>query len=180
MEDLEAKAASEVAWFAVKVAVAGVAANYLVGPMPGDRVSRGLVVRCAEPSRGEHAVRKEQRSCLARRAATTRWSRQGRGVLKLAQIRDAVVKALAGRKAKVFLFGSYARREATPRSDVDLMVVLASLDSDWFNETAVIRGRLNFGRPIDLIVIDAATYEAWKKEKGSVQHEVARKGVRLV
>lgn len=34
MEDLEAKAASEVAWFAVKVAVAGVAANYLVGPVP--------------------------------------------------------------------------------------------------------------------------------------------------
>jgi hypothetical protein len=33
MEDLEAKAASEVAWFAVKVAVCAVAANYLLGPV---------------------------------------------------------------------------------------------------------------------------------------------------
>ena len=33
MEDLEAKAASEVAWFAVKVAVGSVAANYLLGPV---------------------------------------------------------------------------------------------------------------------------------------------------
>jgi hypothetical protein len=33
MEDIEAKAASEVAWFAVKVAVAGLAVNYALGPV---------------------------------------------------------------------------------------------------------------------------------------------------
>jgi hypothetical protein len=33
MEDLEAKAASEVAWFAVKVAVGTVAVNYFLGPV---------------------------------------------------------------------------------------------------------------------------------------------------
>ena len=32
MEDIEAKAASEVAWFAAKVAVAGLAVNYALGP----------------------------------------------------------------------------------------------------------------------------------------------------
>jgi hypothetical protein len=32
MEYSEAKAASEVAWFAVKVAVAGLAVNYALGP----------------------------------------------------------------------------------------------------------------------------------------------------
>jgi len=41
-----------------------------------------------------------QRSRLARRAATARWARLGRGVLTLAQIRDAVAKALAKCEAK--------------------------------------------------------------------------------
>jgi hypothetical protein len=44
---------------------------------------------------------RKQRSRLARRAATARWARLGRGVLTLAQIRDAVVKALAEREAKL-------------------------------------------------------------------------------
>ena len=43
----------------------------------------------------------KQRSRLARRAATARWARLGRGVLTLAQIRDAVVKALAERETKL-------------------------------------------------------------------------------
>jgi hypothetical protein len=42
-----------------------------------------------------------QRSRLARRAATARWARLVRGVLTLDQIRDAVVKALAEREAKL-------------------------------------------------------------------------------
>ena len=49
---------------------------------------------------------REQRSRLARRAATARWARLGRGVLTLAQIRDAVVKALAEREAKVAAGGA--------------------------------------------------------------------------
>ena len=33
MEDIEAKAASEVAWFAAKVALCAVAVNYFLGPV---------------------------------------------------------------------------------------------------------------------------------------------------
>ena len=88
--------------------------------------------------------------------------------------------ALSDRLASAYLFGSYACHKAKPSSDIDLMVVLDSPDADWFDETAVIMGRLDLKRPIDLIVIDKATYQVWKKEEGSVQHEVARKGVRLV
>ncbi|MGC9985423.1 MAG: hypothetical protein ABSF35_17550 [Polyangia bacterium] len=44
---------------------------------------------------------REQRSRLAKRAATARWARLGRGVLTLAEIRAAVVKALADREAKL-------------------------------------------------------------------------------
>lgn len=44
---------------------------------------------------------REQRSRLAKRAATARWTRLGRGVLTLAEIRAAVVKALAERETKI-------------------------------------------------------------------------------
>jgi len=55
---------------------------------------------------------RKQRSRLARRAATARWARLGRGVLTLAEIRAVVVEALGERKAKAYLFGSYARGDA--------------------------------------------------------------------
>jgi hypothetical protein len=43
----------------------------------------------------------KQRSRLAKRAATARWARLGRGVLTLAEIRAAVVEALAERETKL-------------------------------------------------------------------------------
>ena len=52
------------------------------------------------------------RSRIARKAARARWSSSGRNVLTIAQIRKTVCEALAGRDAKAFLFGSYARGEA--------------------------------------------------------------------
>jgi len=118
-----------------------------------------------------------QRRSIARKAAKARWNSE---LVTLTEIKHQVANALIDRSARAYLFGSYARLEATSRSDVDLMVVLASSDADWFNETAIIRGRLDFGRPIDLIVIDDATYEKWKKEKGSVQYEVEKTGVQIV
>jgi len=119
----------------------------------------------------------DRRRSIARKAAKARWNS---GLVPLSEIKRQVTEALADRLASAYLFGSYACHKAKPDSDIDLMVVLDSPDANWFDETAVIMGRLNLKRPIDLIVIDDATYQAWKKEKGSVQHEVTKKGVRLV
>lgn len=118
-----------------------------------------------------------RRRSIARKAARTRWNS---GLVPLPEIKRQVTEALSDRPASAYLFGSYACHKAKPSSDIDLMVVLDSPDANWFDETAVIMGRLNLGRPIDLIVIDDATYQVWKKEEGSVQNEVAKKGVRLV
>ena len=63
------------------------------------------------------------RSRIARKAARARWSSSGRNVLTIAQIRKTVCEALAGRDAKAFLFGSYARGEANSRSDIDILVI---------------------------------------------------------
>ena len=128
-----------------------------------------------------------QRSRLARRAATARWARLGRDVLTLAQIRDAVVKALAGRKAKAYLSGSYARGDAHSRSDVDILVITEEMPKDLLARSQ--NCPVRYTRPwatlhkgIDLLVVDEKTFNEHKAKNwdGSVYHEVHREGVRLV
>jgi len=99
--------------------------------------------------------------------------------VQIPEIRRQVARALSDRQASAYLFGSYARREATPESDVDLLVVLTS-GADWFSETAAIRGMLDFGKPVDLVVVDSAAYEVWRRIRGSVEYEASRTGVKLV
>jgi len=84
----------------------------------------------------------EQRSAFARRAATAAvvatW---GRGVLTLAQIRDAVTKALGERKAKAYVFDAYARGDATARDEIYILVIVEKMQDDWAKETAELTGR---------------------------------------
>jgi predicted nucleotidyltransferase len=121
-----------------------------------------------------------ERTSIASKAARARWKKRSSGILQKSEIRQQVKLALGNRKATVFLFGSYARGEATPRSDVDLLVVEDKPAIGWLRETSAIRRLLNFGKPVDLIVMDQDTYETWRTEYGTVQHEVAREGIRLV
>ena len=158
-----------------------------------------------------------QRSRLARRAATARWARLGRGVLTLAQIRDAVVKALAEREAKIaaggaevprfsifvppapgervvknprvksaWLFGSYARGDATARSDLDIMMIVEEMPRDWPSETVDLTDAIHealgddVDKGIDLILTDEATFRDYKDAHPTVQYAVATEGIRLV
>ena len=130
----------------------------------------------------------EQRSRLARRAATARWARLGRGVLTLAQIRDAVTKALADRKAKAYLFDSYARGDATARDEIYILVIVEKMPEDWAKETADLTGAIHkaLGGPDDdhkeivLYLSDEATFEEWKEAFSTPHYAVATEGIRLV
>jgi uncharacterized protein len=121
----------------------------------------------------------EKRSRIARRAATARWARQ-QGVLQVSQIRAVVKAAVAKLDARVYLFGSYASGQATPDSDVDIMVIQKKPIRNWVAETAALRRLMQLGKSLDLVVEDEASFVHWKDEYGTVQYEVARKGVRLV
>ncbi len=130
---------------------------------------------------------RKQRSRLAKRAATARWARLGRGVLILAQIRDAVVEALAGREAKAYLFGSYARGDAHARSDVNILVITEEMPKDLLGEIAELSSAIHKAlgdvhKGIDLLVVDEKTFNEHKAKNwdGSVYHEAHREGVRLV
>ncbi|MGB8293877.1 MAG: hypothetical protein WCG85_00460 [Polyangia bacterium] len=130
-------------------------------------------------------MRKEQRSRLARRAATARWARLGRGVLTLAQIRDAVAKAMVGRKAKAFLFDAYARGDATARDEIYILVIVEKMPEDWAKETADLTGAIyealgDDQKEIVLYLADAATYREWKGAYGTPHHAVASGGIQLV
>ncbi len=130
----------------------------------------------------------EQRSRIARRAATARWARLGRGVLTLAQIRDAVTKALADRKAKAYLFDSYARGDATARDEIYILVIVEKMPKDWAGETADLTGAIHEAlgghddehKEIVLYLADEATFDEWKEAFGTPHYAVATEGIRLV
>ena len=98
----------------------------------------------------------------------------------LADVRHAVT-ALAARRAGVreaWLFGSLARGNATPRSDVDLLIVLdqdARRPMDRIPEFLLLLEDL--GRPTDVLVLTAAE---WKAREGTALHrEVVARGIQL-
>jgi hypothetical protein len=127
----------------------------------------------------------KQRSRLARRAAIARWARLGRGVLTLAQIRDAVTKALSDRKAKACLFDSYARGDATARDEIYILVIVEKMPEDWARETADLTGAIHNAvgdecKEIVLYLADEATYREWKGAFGTPHYAVATEGIWLV
>jgi predicted nucleotidyltransferase len=121
----------------------------------------------------------EQRSRIARRAAKARWARQ-QDVLQVSQIRTLVKTALDDAEARAYLFGSYASGQATADSDVDIMVIQKKPVKNWLDETSALRRRMQFGKSLDLVLEDEASFARWKNEYGTVAHEVAKKGIRLV
>jgi predicted nucleotidyltransferase len=126
------------------------------------------------------ALAPNERSRIARVAAKARWARRKAGVLQISEIRTLVKTALGDLDAKAFLFGSYARGEATPDSDIDLMVIKKAPVENWLTETAALRRRMRFGKSLDLVVEDESSFARWKRAYGTIQYEVAREGIRLV
>ncbi len=82
--------------------------------------------------------------------------------------------------ATVYLFGSYARGDATANSDVDLLVVERGL-RDWLAETVKLRRivRSGINKEVDLVVMGVEDWERWRKHAGTVQHAAATEGFRL-
>lgn len=96
---------------------------------------------------------------------------------------DDSVIAEAGRRlaaaapgARVILFGSHARGEARPGSDLDLLVIEPRLPSrrKEFGRLRMALGDL--GVPVDLIVVSDDQVSRWADVRGGVIHEALRDG----
>lgn len=86
-----------------------------------------------------------------------------------------VVRAFA--PLRILLFGSVARGEEGPDSDLDLLVVLDHLDpSERPRLVGAIRRAISAPAPIDIFVTDAAEFERRKDIPGSIHYWPAREG----
>jgi predicted nucleotidyltransferase len=78
--------------------------------------------------------------------------------------------------SKVILFGSHARGEARPDSDLDFMVVEPQV-KNRYAEAIRLREAL---RPVhamfDVLVVSAKTYEEWCDTPNTVIYEAAHEG----
>ncbi len=78
---------------------------------------------------------------------------------------------------KIILFGSVVRMEAGPDSDLDLLVVLDSLNPvERATLMGQIRGSINSIFPIDIFVTDQNELEQRKNIIGSIQYWPNREG----
>lgn len=82
--------------------------------------------------------------------------------------------------ARVILFGSHARGEAAPGSDLDLLVIERDIESRRA-ERVRLRGALRgLGVPIDLVVLSERHVEEWGEVEGTMVEAALREGRVLV
>ena len=78
--------------------------------------------------------------------------------------------------SRVFLFGSYARGEADPGSDVDFLVVEPEVE-DRYGEMVRLREAM---RPLDIfadvLVVSECVFEDWRDDPNTVIRGAVREG----
>lgn len=95
-------------------------------------------------------------------------------VSKLSEITDRLVRA--SQPEKIILFGSYARGDSGPDSDMDLLVVIPGvkhLRAESVRLRGVLRGLLV---PIDIIVTTPEQLQRLENVPGLVYREALREG----
>jgi predicted nucleotidyltransferase len=92
---------------------------------------------------------------------------------------DAMVRRIATQfnPVMVIVFGSYARGEAGPDSDVDLLVVLDHVDSPRRAAAAIDRALLGRTLPINVIVTTPERMQRLRDLVGTVVYPAVREGV---
>lgn len=84
------------------------------------------------------------------------------------------------RAVAIYLFGSHARGEAGPDSDLDFLVVVArSPDSRYIRGIEARRAVSDIFVPKDIIVLTRAEWDAERGVNCSLASTVAREGIKL-
>lgn len=108
---------------------------------------------------------------------------QGDYAPSMAITTDETLIAEAGRRladaapnAKVILFGSHARGDARPDSDLDLLVIEPELKSRRAEFVRLREALGNLGVPIDLVVLPESHVEEWGHFEGTMLNDALREG----
>ena len=98
-------------------------------------------------------------------------------------VRDELIRSgaraiaeAAGCPARVLLFGSRARGEAAPDSDVDLLVVMREVEDRFAESARLARLAGELQLPADVIVVSEAQAEDWGAVRGTMLHDALAEG----
>lgn len=83
--------------------------------------------------------------------------------------------------AAIRLFGSYARGEAHEESDVDIAVVLDSVDWATRREVIDLATEVGLARELHLspTLFDRTTFELWRRQERALVVDILREGVQV-
>ncbi len=77
---------------------------------------------------------------------------------------------------RIILFGSYARGDFTPHSDLDLLVIKEEVDSTHAEADRIYKALADLALPIDVIVMRRAYVERYGDLVGTVARPALREG----
>lgn len=80
---------------------------------------------------------------------------------------------------QIILFGSYARGEAGPDSDVDLLVVKDTAESTRVEAGRIYRALAGIRVPVDVIVVSPADLSRYRDLHGTIIRPALREGMVL-
>ena len=86
----------------------------------------------------------------------------------------------AGGDARVILFGSHARGNPRPDSDLDFLVIEPQIESRNAEFVRLRNALGELGVPVDLLVYRNSEAEKWGNVPGTVVHDALREGRVLV
>lgn len=78
--------------------------------------------------------------------------------------------------ARVILFGSHARGEADPHSDVNFLVIEPHVDDEAWESVRLRRALRGLRLPADIIVVGSRYAEDWANVRGSLVHTALSQG----
>jgi len=103
------------------------------------------------------------------------------GVIDDATITEAGRRlAEAAPGARVVLFGSHARGDAGPRSDLDFLVVEPEVENAAVESVRLGRALRGLGVAADVVVVRERDVEEWRDVRGSLVHAALADGRVLV
>jgi predicted nucleotidyltransferase len=78
--------------------------------------------------------------------------------------------------ARVILFGSHARNEARPDSDLDFLVIEPEVEDRMGEMVRLSKVLAPLMIPTDVLVVSAERFEYWKDTPNTVYHRAVREG----
>ena len=77
---------------------------------------------------------------------------------------------------KIILFGSRARGDAKPDSDIDLLVLFSEVDDPRKRSVELYQSLLDFPRPMDIVVSTTYRFERYRNVVNTVYWPASREG----